>query len=356
MINKGTHSFRKKWGQNFLIDSNIVKKIYRTIEPIDSDNILEIGPGEGVLTKIILPEVNKMVSIEIDPVLVNKLNNSNQLKKLKVVKKIGILRGVATDLKFCKKVINSKINEIYYLAGDSSVIKSFETPDISLKSNTEGILNILQYNRFKAHFLKLGSHRDINPYIIKSMFEYIRSENPTNLLFVHNRVPHLCHKCGDGLAGMAEKYFDFKYRKKDNYLNLLSDRKEAYFINLKFIDSLVGEIFDEIDKNRSYKKNKTLVILSSDHWAKDYYGDFITRPNNDNSTPYPTLFVAKIIGDDEKFDIYSADSGIHVQELIHNFLNKKISSHSDINEFFSKKNGYSVLMDVEMKFSVEKDF
>ena len=51
---------------------------------------------------------------------------------------------MATDLKFCKKVINSKINEIYYLAGDSSVINSFETPDISLKSNTEGILNILQ--------------------------------------------------------------------------------------------------------------------------------------------------------------------------------------------------------------------
>ena len=97
MINKETHSFRKKWGQNFLIDPNIVKKIYRTIEPIDSDNILEIGPGEGVLTKIILPEVNKMVSIEIDPVLVNKLNNSNQLKKLKVVNK-DILKTNIYDL------------------------------------------------------------------------------------------------------------------------------------------------------------------------------------------------------------------------------------------------------------------
>ena len=97
MINKETHSFRKKWGQNFLIDPNIVKKIYRTIGPIDSDNILEIGPGEGVLTKIILPEVNKMVSIEIDPVLVNKLNNSNRLKKLKVVKK-DILKTNIYDL------------------------------------------------------------------------------------------------------------------------------------------------------------------------------------------------------------------------------------------------------------------
>ena len=97
MINKETHSFRKKWGQNFLIDPNIVKKIYRTIDPIDSDNILEIGPGEGVLTKIILPEVNKMVSIEIDPVLVNKLNNSNRLRKLKVVNK-DILKTNIYDL------------------------------------------------------------------------------------------------------------------------------------------------------------------------------------------------------------------------------------------------------------------
>ena len=97
MINKERHTFRKKWGQNFLIDPNIVKKIYRTIDPIDSDNILEIGPGEGVLTKIILPEVNKMVSVEIDPVLVNKLNNSNRLRKLKVVNK-DILKTNIYDL------------------------------------------------------------------------------------------------------------------------------------------------------------------------------------------------------------------------------------------------------------------
>ena len=81
--------------------------------------------------------------------------NLFRLKKLNVVKKIRILRGVATDLKFCKKVIDSKINEIYYLAGDSSVINSFETPDISLKSNTEGILNILQTLKKKKSKSKL---------------------------------------------------------------------------------------------------------------------------------------------------------------------------------------------------------
>ena len=220
----------------------------------------------------------------------------------------------------------------------------------------DGIFNIIQFNRIKAHFLKIGSHRDINPYIIESMYNYIKSENPTNLLFVHNRVPHLCHQCKDGLAGMAERYFNFEYRKKNEYLKLVSDRRDAYLINLKFVDSLVGEIFSEIKKNDNYKKNETLVILSSDHWAKDYYGDFITRPSDNNKIPHPSLFLAKIIGDDERFDIYEPDSGIHVQELIHEFLKEKISSHSDINKFFSEKKGYSVYMDSGVQFIEKDDF
>ena len=80
-----SHSFRKKWGQNFLVDPNIVKKIYQTINPKITDNIIEIGPGEGALTQIILPKVNDMISIEIDPLLIDKLSNSVMLKNLKIV-------------------------------------------------------------------------------------------------------------------------------------------------------------------------------------------------------------------------------------------------------------------------------
>ena len=220
----------------------------------------------------------------------------------------------------------------------------------------DGILNITQFKKIKVHFFKIGSHRDINPYIIKSMLNHIKSESPSNLLFVHNRVPHLCHQCTDGLAGMAERYYNFKYRKKNDYLKLVSDRRDAYLINLKFVDSLVGEIFNEIKKNDNYKKNETLVILSSDHWAKSYYGDFITRSFDDDKVPYPSLFLAKIIGDDEPFDIYGPDSGIHVQELIHEFLKRKISSHADINKFFNEKKGYSIFMDSELKFIEKSDF
>ena len=43
---------------------------------------------------------------------------------------------IPKTLRFCEKILGRNINEIYYLAGDSSVINSFETPHLSLKSNT----------------------------------------------------------------------------------------------------------------------------------------------------------------------------------------------------------------------------
>jgi len=69
------HPFRKKWGQNFLIDTNLLDKIARTINPESSDFFLEIGPGDGALTERIFPHVCAMVAIEIDPLLVKKLRN-----------------------------------------------------------------------------------------------------------------------------------------------------------------------------------------------------------------------------------------------------------------------------------------
>ena len=219
----------------------------------------------------------------------------------------------------------------------------------------DGIFNILQINRIKSHFFKIGSHRDINPSILNSMFDFIKSDNPTNLLFVHNRIPHLCHQCEDGLAGMAEKYFNFKFRKKDNYLNLITDRRDAYLINLKLSDSIVGEILNLLN-NDNYIDNETLVIFSADHWAKNAYGKFKIRSNNEDNKPYPTLFIAKILGDNNKFEIIEPDSGIHVQELVQNFLNKKINTHLDIYKFFQSKIGFQVLMEEDLEFIVEKDF
>ena len=65
MENRFQH--KKKWGQNFLKDKNIVQKIVRDSKITSEDRIWEIGPGEGVLTQEILAVSDKLTVFEIDP-------------------------------------------------------------------------------------------------------------------------------------------------------------------------------------------------------------------------------------------------------------------------------------------------
>jgi len=57
---------KKIYGQNFIIETNILKKISGFAELNRNDVVLEIGPGIGSLTEIMMPEVKKIVCIEID--------------------------------------------------------------------------------------------------------------------------------------------------------------------------------------------------------------------------------------------------------------------------------------------------
>ena len=84
-MKKNSHPFRKKWGQNFLTDSNLLDRIVRTVEPQDNENFLEIGPGDGSLTELIFPKVKKMVVVEIDPLLIKHLSIRSDLDGLHII-------------------------------------------------------------------------------------------------------------------------------------------------------------------------------------------------------------------------------------------------------------------------------
>lgn len=84
-MKKNSHPFRKKWGQNFLTDSNLLDRIVRTVEPQENDNFLEIGPGDGSLTELIFPKVKKMVVVEIDPLLIKHLSIRSDLDGLHII-------------------------------------------------------------------------------------------------------------------------------------------------------------------------------------------------------------------------------------------------------------------------------
>ena len=69
---------KKKFGQNFLIDKNISRKIFNLI-PINTNKIIEIGPGIGHLTDFLLSdEIKKLTLIEIDVDFISILNKKYQ--------------------------------------------------------------------------------------------------------------------------------------------------------------------------------------------------------------------------------------------------------------------------------------
>ncbi|MCR3921498.1 MAG: 16S rRNA (adenine(1518)-N(6)/adenine(1519)-N(6))-dimethyltransferase RsmA [Firmicutes bacterium] len=57
---------KKKWGQNFLVDENILTKIVTTAQLQPDDLVLEIGPGIGALTEKLAAKAKHVITLEID--------------------------------------------------------------------------------------------------------------------------------------------------------------------------------------------------------------------------------------------------------------------------------------------------
>ena len=76
VINKYNFAFQKKFGQNFLIDSNVVEKIVREAGVTGDDFVLEIGPGIGTMTQILCENAREVVAVEIDKNLIPILNDT----------------------------------------------------------------------------------------------------------------------------------------------------------------------------------------------------------------------------------------------------------------------------------------
>ncbi|MFT5210877.1 MAG: 16S rRNA (adenine1518-N6/adenine1519-N6)-dimethyltransferase [Flavobacterium sp.] len=68
---------RKRFGQNFLQDQNLIRKIIQVINPQPGDHIVEIGPGRGALTELLLKSGCKLDVIEIDRDLVASMRQKH---------------------------------------------------------------------------------------------------------------------------------------------------------------------------------------------------------------------------------------------------------------------------------------
>ena len=70
IIDKYGFAFQKRFGQNFLIDGNVVEKIVREAGVTKDDFVLEIGPGIGTMTQLLCENAREVAAVEIDTNLI----------------------------------------------------------------------------------------------------------------------------------------------------------------------------------------------------------------------------------------------------------------------------------------------
>lgn len=76
ILKKYNFDFKKKFGQNFLIDSHVLYKIMDAAELSKDDFVLEIGPGIGTMTQYLAERVGQVLAVEIDKKAIPILHNT----------------------------------------------------------------------------------------------------------------------------------------------------------------------------------------------------------------------------------------------------------------------------------------
>lgn len=70
VLQRHNFTFQKKYGQNFLIDPNVLERVVGAAQVTEKDCVLEIGPGIGTMTQLLAERAGSVVAVEIDKNLI----------------------------------------------------------------------------------------------------------------------------------------------------------------------------------------------------------------------------------------------------------------------------------------------
>ncbi len=103
--------FKKKFGQNFLKDINVVKRIVDVCELDSNSLVIEVGPGGGVMTRELAMKGSKVLAYEIDRDLEEEL-----IKRLDGLDNVDILFQDFLEANLINDVKNYKYNNLYFIS------------------------------------------------------------------------------------------------------------------------------------------------------------------------------------------------------------------------------------------------
>ena len=117
ILNKYDIKANKRFGQNFLIDDNILENIVEVSNISKSDLVIEIGPGLGNLTEYIIDKAGYMLLVEIDNKMIQILNDRFKEKDNYSLLNDDVLKiNLDKKVEEIEKKLNIKFNKIKVVA------------------------------------------------------------------------------------------------------------------------------------------------------------------------------------------------------------------------------------------------
>lgn len=124
------HQARKRFGQNFLVDGNIIRNIVAAIAPRADERMVEIGPGLAALTRPLSERLDHLYVVEIDRDLAARLRAAFPPEKLSVIETDALafdFASLAAGPASLRVVGNLPYNIssplLFHLAGSAAVIR-----------------------------------------------------------------------------------------------------------------------------------------------------------------------------------------------------------------------------------------
>lgn len=109
-IQKHDFRFQKRFGQNFLIDDHVIRKILHAADISKEDTVVEIGPGIGTLTQYLAEAAGRVYAVEIDekllPILAETLSSYENVTVINQDILKTDIRELIGDAETCKIVAN----------------------------------------------------------------------------------------------------------------------------------------------------------------------------------------------------------------------------------------------------------
>jgi len=102
---------KKSLGQNFLSDRRVARRIIDSVSPLADDVIIEIGPGAGALTRMLVERSGGVIAVEIDARLADELSRSVKAGNLSIVTADALTLQWDDIAKAARSMLRSSLRE-----------------------------------------------------------------------------------------------------------------------------------------------------------------------------------------------------------------------------------------------------